>query len=138
MDMSVSSEYSVFDKLYASEAELETTDNDTLAKTDSRNGSESSTFSAHQSDTSEGTGCYLMSEHQEPGVVFTDLHISTDIQCPGASDEINGSVNALLESTSSEEQKSMQISTTAQQETEDRPTNMQDSISSVRAGYITY
>ena len=76
-----------------------------------------------------------MSEDQEPRVNFTDLHISTDIQCPGTSDEMNRSVTARA---SSEEQKSMQISTTAQQETGDEPPNVQDSISSVRAGYITY
>ena len=134
MDMSICSEYSVFDKLYAIEVELESTDNDTAANTESQNGSESSTFSAHQSDTSEGTDCYIMSVHSEPRVDFTDLHMQTD-KCHVPSDEVNGSANI---HASFEEQRNMQTSTTTQQETVDEPPNIEDSVSPVRAGYITY
>ena len=134
MDMSICSEYSMFDKLYASEVELETTDNDTAANTESQIGSESSTFSAHHSDASEETDCYIMSVHSEPRVDFTDLHIPTD-KCHGSSVEIIGSANTLA---SSKGQKSMQASTATQQESVDEPPNVENSASSVRSGYITY
>ena len=141
---STSSEYSEFDKLYASEVEKDTADEDiNILKTDSLNGSDSPphVHSAHQSDTSEGTDCYVNILLHPDRVTkdSTDLHISTD-KCCDSSSKLSNSISTQIVEASPKKLMTKQTSdgATTKHQTKDAPTNMKECSSSPRTGYITY
>ena len=133
---STSSEYSEFDKLYASEVEKDTTDEDiNILKTDSLNSSNSPPHSAHQSDTSEGTDCYInMLLH--PDRVTTDFHISTD-ECGDSSSKLSNSISTEVPPKKLMT-KQTSDGTTTKHQTKDTYTDIKEYSSSPRTGYITY
>ena len=145
--MSTSSEYSEFDKLYASEVEKDTTDEDiNILKTDSLNGSDSPPHSAHKSNSSEGTDCYINVLLHPDRITkdSTDLHISTD-ECGDSSSNLSNSISTQiveapprLASPKKLMTKQTSDGATTKHQTKDTPTNTKECSSSPRTGYITY